>query len=68
MMRRLFYRGRHHVHTAPRPADGGLVTVSTIAARMRHEARLQAIFGSKARLVDEYRARWEMQRHFGIGA
>lgn len=37
MIRGLFYRGRHHVRTAPRPADGGLVTVSTIAARIRRE-------------------------------
>lgn len=37
MMRALFYRGRHHVRTAPRPADGGLVTVDTIAARIRRE-------------------------------
>lgn len=39
MIRALLYRGRHHVDTAPRPADGELVTVSTIAARLRREAR-----------------------------
>ena len=36
-MRALFRRGRHHVRTAPRPDDGGLVTVDTIAARIRRE-------------------------------
>ena len=41
-MRGVFYRGRHHVRTAPRPAHGELVTVSTIAARLRREARLRA--------------------------
>lgn len=35
-MRALFYRGRHHIRTAPRPA-GGLVTIDTITARIRRE-------------------------------
>ncbi|ANU79748.1 hypothetical protein BI023_gp38 [Mycobacterium phage Sneeze] len=37
MIRALFCRGRHHIRTAPRPADGGLVTVDTIVARIRRE-------------------------------
>lgn len=37
-LRVLFYRGRHHQHTAPRP-NAELVTVTTIAARLRSEAR-----------------------------
>lgn len=47
MMRAVFYRGRHHVRTAPRRADGGLVTVSTIAERIRRETR-EAAAGSVA--------------------
>lgn len=42
MIRALFYRGRHHVHTARRRVDGELVTVTTIAARLRAEARFRA--------------------------
>lgn len=47
MIGQLFRRGRHHVRTAPRLADGGLVTVSTVAARVRREAR-EASLGSVA--------------------
>lgn len=44
MIRALFRTGRHHIRTAPRP-DGVLVTQSTVAARIRHEARMAAMLG-----------------------
>ncbi|MCV7226097.1 hypothetical protein [Mycolicibacterium komossense] len=40
LLRAVFHTGRHHVHTARRDDNGALVTVSTIAARIRREAAL----------------------------
>lgn len=65
MMRGLLYVGRHHVRTAPRLEGGELVTVSTVAARLRREARLRAFLGQLVG-VDECAEHY--QRQFGIGA
>ena len=52
MIRRLFYRGRHHVRTAPRDEWCDLVTSATIASRLDREARLRRMFGTYALRVE----------------
>ena len=55
LLRSVFRTGRHHVRTAPRDRHGDLVTVSTIAARLRREARERAIGSAWLPIVPDIR-------------